>query len=325
MESSLPGKLLLAVALLVSPIAWAQSGSWPAKPVRFIVPVPPGGSIDTVARLAGAKVTAGLGQQVIVDNRPGGSGTIGTAIAAKSPADGYTFLFVANSHAINASLIPNLPYDTLKDFAPVMLIGTTPFAVATAASKPYRSFDDVAKAARAKPATLTYGSIGPGSTAHLFILQLQQTEGFKMVHVPYKGGGPMTVDAMGGHVELAAGSVALLAPHVRTGKLRGLAVTGDKRSQTMPDVPTLTEQGIRTVAALSWWGVLAPAGVPPAIINRLHAELAKAFDPPDVRKQLAETLGMDTVIDRPEALQKYLSSEIPLWRKVIRDNNVRAD
>jgi tripartite-type tricarboxylate transporter receptor subunit TctC len=305
--------------------ASAQKVDWPTRPVRFIVPFPPGGTTDPMARMVGAKLNASLGQQFIVDNRPGASGSMGAAIAAKAAPDGYTWLFVFDTHAVNPTLIPNLPFDTVKDLAPVMLVGTAPMAIVTHPGKPYKSFGDVIKAAQAKPGSVTYGSIGSGSLGHLTLTLVQQRGGFKIVHVPYKGGGPMSVDALGGHVDLAIGTVALLTPYVKGGKLRAIAVTGDKRSHALPDVPALAEQGFPGFSALAWWAIFTSAGIPRPILDKFHSEVVKAFNLPDVRKQMAETLGIDLVASSPAALQKFLVSEIERWGKVVRENNIRAD
>jgi tripartite-type tricarboxylate transporter receptor subunit TctC len=293
--------------------------------VRFIVPFPPGGSVDPLARMVGVKLGASLGQQFIVENRPGASGSIGAALAAKAPPDGYTFLFVFDTHAVNPSLIPNLPYDTAKDLAPVMLVGTAPMAIATNPAKPYKSFADVIAAAKAKPDSVSIGSVGNGSLGHLTMILVQQAAGIRLVHVPYKGGGPMIQDALGGQTDLAIGSVAVLASHVKGGKLRAIAVTGDKRSHAMPDVPALAEQGFKGFSALAWWGIFAPAATPKPIMDKFHAELVKAFNQPDVRKTLTEQLGMDLVVSSPEAQQQWLLGEMQRWGKVVRDNNIRAD
>jgi tripartite-type tricarboxylate transporter receptor subunit TctC len=314
---------ILALGLLASAPVAAQA--WPTKPVRFIVPFPPGGSVDPLARMVGVKLGESLGQQFIVENKPGAAGSIGAAFAAKAPPDGYTFLFVFDTHAVNPSLIPNLPYDTLKDLAPVMLVGTAPMAIATNASKPYKNFGDVVAAAKAKPDTVTYGSIGNGSLGHLTMILVQQAAGIKLVHVPYKGGGPMTQDALGGQIDLAIGSVAVLTPHVKGGKLRGVAVTGDKRSHALPDVPTLAEQGFKGFSALAWWGIFAPAATPAPIMDKFHGELVKAFNQPDVRKTLTEQLGMDLIVSSPQAQQKWLTDEMQRWGKVVRDNNIKPD
>lgn len=298
---------------------------WPTKPVRFVVPFPPGGSVDPLARLLGTKLAESLGQQFIVENKPGASGSIGAAIVAKSPPDGYTFLFVFDTHAVNPSLIPKLPFDTVKDLAPVMLVGTAPMAIATNPAKPYKTWADVVSAAKARPDTVTFGTVGNGSLGHLSMTLVQQTAGIKLVHVPYKGGGPMTQDALGGQVELAVGSVAVLAAHVKGGKLRAVAVTGDKRSVAMPDVPTLAEQGLPGFSALAWWGIFAPTGTPQPVIDRLHAELVKAINLPEVRKTLTETLGMDIRAASPDATQQFLLGEMARWGKVVKDNDIKQD
>ena len=312
-----------ALAALASVPALGQA--WPAKPVKFVVPFPPGGSVDPLARLVGAKLSDALGQQFVIENKPGASGSIGTALVTKAPPDGYTFVVVFDSHGVNPSLIQNMPFDTLKDLAPVMLVGTAPYAIATAASKPYKTLADVVQAAKAKPDTISFGSVGNGTMGHLAMTLIQQAGGYKLIHIPYKGGGPMSADAIGGQLELAVGSVAVLSQHVRGGKLRAVAVTGEKRSGTMPDVPTLAEQGVPGITAYAYWAILAPAATPRPIIDRLNAELGKALRLPDLNKQLTEQLGMDLMISTPEALQKWTVDEIARWGKVIRDGGIKAD
>lgn len=315
----------VAMALCVlAPIA-AGAQAWPTKPVKFIVPYPPGGSTDPMARLIAVKLSDSLGQPFVVENRSGASGTIGTAFVAKSPADGYTFIFVFDYHAVNPFLIPNLPFDTVKDLAPVTLIGTAPMAIATAAGKPYKSFTDVVAAANAKPGTVSIGSVGNGSLGHLTMVLVQQASRIRLIHIPYKGGGPMTADAVGGQIDLAIGSVAVIAPHVKGGKLRAIAVTGDTRSRALPDVPALAEQGLPGFSALAWWAVFAPAGVPKPVMDKFHAELVKAFNLPDVRKLLTETLGIDLVVSPPEGLAQWLETQMQRWGTVVRENNIRAD
>ena len=314
---------LLLLSLAASFAAFAQD--WPTKPVKLVVPFPPGGSVDPLARLLSAKLGDALKQQFIVENKPGASGSIGTAYVAKSPPDGYTFVVVFDTHAVNPSLIPNMPFDTVKDLAPVMLVGTAPMAIATSPAKAYKNFADVVAAAKAKPGAVTFGSVGNGSLGHLAMILVQQAAGVKMVHVPYKGGGPMMTDTMGGQIELGVASVAALSANVRGGKLRAVATTGERRSHTMPDVPTLAEQGMPGFSALAWWGILGTAGTPKPIVDRFHAELVKVLNLPDVRKTLTETLGMDLVVSSPEDLQKFLLGEMARWGKVVKDNNIRAD
>jgi tripartite-type tricarboxylate transporter receptor subunit TctC len=206
-----------------------------------------------------------------------------------------------------------------------MLVGTAPMAIATAVSKPYRTFADVVAAAKAKPGAVSMGSVGNGSLGHLTMVLIQQAAGISLVHVPYKGGGPMTSDAVGGQIDLAIGSVAVIAPHVTGGKLRAVAVTGDSRSRALPDVPALAEQGLPGFSALAWWGIFAPAGTPKPVMDKFHAELVRAFNLPDVRKLLTETLGIDLVVGTPEGLAAWLDSQMKRWGKVVKDNNIRAD
>ena len=316
-------RLFAVLALILVPgVLHAQD--WPAKPVRFVSPYPPGGSVDPLARVLAAKLTESLKQQFIVENRTGASGIIGTDHVAKSPPDGYTWVFIFDTHAVHQALNPKLPFDPVKDFAPVMLVGTAPMAITTGSMKPYKSFADVLAAAKAKPDTVTIGNVGNGSLAHLTTIVLNQAAGVQLVPVPYKGGGPLSTDLMGGQVELGMASTAAQAQHVRGGKMRALVLTGDKRSHTMPDVPTLKEQGIDVVAH-AWWGILAPAGTPRPIIDRLHAELVRAIKLPEVNKMLTETQGMDVVTLSPEATQKWILDNMARWGKVVRDNNIRVE
>jgi tripartite-type tricarboxylate transporter receptor subunit TctC len=307
---------------LLASTAFAQE--WPAKTVKFVSPYPPGGSVDPLARLFAAKLGESLKQQFIVENRTGASGIIGTDYVAKSAPDGYTFVFIFDTHSVHQALNPKLPFDPVKDFAPVMLVGTAPMAITTGAMKPYRSFADVLAAAKAKPDTVTLGNVGNGSLAHLTTIVLNQAAGVRLVPVPYKGGGPMSIDIMGGQVELGMASTAAQAQHVRGGKMRALVLTGDKRSHTMPDVPTLKEQGI-DVSAHAWWGILAPAGTPRPIIDKLVLELTKTINQPDVKKVLTETQGMDVVALGPEDTQKWILKEMERWGKVVRDNAIRVE
>ena len=316
---------VMSCALLVAHAHAQQAADWPNKPVRFIVPFPPGGSVDPLARLTGARLNAALGQQFVVDNRTGGSGAIGTALAAKSAPDGYTYAFIFDTHAVNPTLIPNLPYDTLKDLASVMLVGTAPMVLTTNPAKPYKGFDDVVKLAKAKPATLTFGSVGSGSLGHLAMMLVQQRAGMTMIHIPYKGGGPATTDAIGGQIDFAVTSVAVPLAHIRAGRLRAVVTTGDKRTHTIPDTPTLIESGLPGFSAHAWWGIVTPAGIPKAVLNKMHAELVKAYNQPELRKQLTEQFSMDLVIGTPEAMTKFVVAEMARWSKVVRENNIRSD
>src|SRR5947208_15777035 len=292
------------VACALEPLT-VVAQAWPTKPVKFVVPFPPGGSVDPLARILGARVADSLGQQFIVENKSGAGRSIGTAFVARSAPDGYTYVVVFDTHAVNPALIPNLPYDTVNDFAPVMLVGTAPMAIVANVAKPYRNFGDVIRAAKAKPEALSIGSVGNGSLGHLAMILLQQAGGFKITHIPYKGGGPMMQDTMGGQVDLGIASVAALFANVKGGKLRALGVTGEKRSPVMPDVPTLAEQGLSGFSAYAWWGILAPAGTPKPIVDKFNAELVKILNKPDVRKHITETMGMDLAESSPAQLHTY--------------------
>ena len=310
------------ITILLFAVGSASAQEWPTKVVKFVSPYPPGGSVDPLARLFAAKLGDSLKQQFIVENRTGASGIIGTDYVAKSAPDGYTWVFIFDTHAVHQALNPKLPFDPLKDFAPVMIVGTAPMAITTGVMKPYKTFQDVIAAAKAKPDTVTMGNVGNGSLAHLATIVLNQAAGVKIVPVPYKGGGPLSLDVMGGQVELAMASTAAQAQHVKGGKMRALALTGDQRSATMPEVPTLAELGIPWQGAYAFWGILAPAGTPKPIIDKLVLELQKTIKLPDVHKTLTETLGMDVLALGPEASGKYLAEAIARWGKVVKDNGI---
>lgn len=316
-------KLAAAVAALIfcSFGAHAQA-PWPSKPVKIISVFPPGGSVDQVARVFAAQLTQQLGQQFIVDNRGGASGSIGTQVIATSPPDGYTFGVVFDTHAVNPSLIPNLPFDTLKDLAPVMLVGTSPMAIVANVNQPYKDFRDVLAAA-GKPGGVAIGSIGTGSLGHLAMAQIGNLQKVEFRHIPYRGGGPLMTDAVGDQVPLAIGTVFLVNPHVKGGKLKALAVTSAQPSPQMPGVQTVAEQGVPGFSALAWWGVIAPANTPPAIVKRMHEELARALKNPAVAEKLTQQ-GMEIVGGGPEELDRFLRGEIARWAAVVRDNKIKA-
>ena len=316
-------RLLFAVLFLLTGNALAQE--WPTKVVKFVSPYPPGGSVDPLARLLAAKLQDSLKQAFIVENRTGASGIIGTDYVAKSPPDGYTWVFIFDTHAVHQALNPKLPFDPIKDFAPVMIVGTAPMAITTGAGKPYKSFQDVLAAAKANPDKLTIGNVGNGSLGHLATILLNQAAGIHLVPVPYKGGGPLSTDVMGGQIDFAMASTAAQAQHVRGGKMRALVLTGDKRSHTMPEVPTLRELGVPWQGAYAFWGVLAPAGTPKPIVDKMVSELQKTVKLPDVQKTLTETLGMDVVALGPADTQKWLVDNMARWGKVVKDNNIHAE
>ena len=312
------------LVLMVSVIAMtAGAQAWPSKPVKMIAVFPPGGSVDTVARILSFQLTKQLGQQFIVDNKGGASGSIGTGAVAKSPPDGYTFAVVFDTHGVNPSLIPNLPFDTLKDLAPVMMIGTSPMVIAKHPGVAFKDFKDVIAAGKTRADAASFGSIASGSLGHLAMLQIAGLAGTTFNHIPYKGGGPLVQDAIAGHVPLMIGTVFLAKPQIDAKKLVALAVTSAKRSPSLPDTPTVSEQGVAGFESVAWWGVFAPAGTPPAIIARLNDELSKALKTAEVAEKLSAQ-GMEIVGSKPDALQTFVSSEISRWAKVVKDNKIKA-
>ena len=313
-------RMTLLAALLAAPLA-VLAQAWPAKTVKIIAPFPPGGSVDQVSRILAAQLTQQLGQQFIVENRSGASGSIGTQAVATAPPDGYTIGVVFDTHAVNPSLIPNIPFDTLKDLAPVMLIGTSPMAIVAHASQPYKDFRDVLAAAKKEP--VAFGSIGTGSLGHLAMTQVANMQGVQLTHIPYKGGGPLMTDAIGGQVPLAIGTVFLVNPHVKGGKVRALAVTSAKPSPELPGVATVAEQGVPGFSALAWWGVIAPARTPRPVVQKIHDELRKALASPAVFQKLSEQ-GMDILGGTPEEMDHFLRSEITRWAAVVQQNKIRA-
>ena len=311
-----------AAASLAVPIA-VSAQAWPSQPIRLVVPFPPGGTTDQIARHVQPHLQQALGVQVLVENRAGASGAIGTAVVAKAPPDGYTFAVVFDTHAVNPSLIPNMQFDTLNDLAPIMLVGTSPMVFVTHPSTPYRTLGDVLAAVRAKPDSVGYGTIGSGSLAHLFVSMAGRQNGFSMTHVPYKGGGPLITDSVAGHVPVSIASVALFAPHIQSGKLRALAVTSAKRFASLPDVATVIESGLPGMEADAWWGVFAPAKTPAPIIARMNAEFANALRNPGVNEKLAGQ-GLVMTLSQPPELGKFVANEVERWGKVVRENRITA-
>jgi tripartite-type tricarboxylate transporter receptor subunit TctC len=299
----------------------AGAQAWPPKSIRIIVPFPPGGTTDLIARRAQPTLERNLKTSILIENRGGASGAIGTAAAAAAAPDGATFVLVFDTHGANPSLLPNLPFDTRKDLAPVMLIGSSPMVITAHQSTAFQSFNDVIAAAKAKSGAVAYGTIGAGSLAQLAMTQIGNALDVTMTHVPYKGGGPLVNDAVAGHVPVAIASTALLSPHVKGGKLRALAVTSTKRATQLPDTPTVSELRIPGFDSVSWWGLLAPAKTPPEIITRMNAALAEALNEPLVKQNLSEQ-GVDYQLSSPEAFGRFIDSEITRWAKVVKDNNI---
>jgi tripartite-type tricarboxylate transporter receptor subunit TctC len=326
MKTPLPRRAALVLALgLAATMAHAQGvGDWPKRqPIKLVAVFPPGGSVDQVARILAPALQQQLGQNVIVDNKGGASGTIGTAAVATSPPDGYTLAVVFDTHGVNPSLIPNLPYDTKKDLVPLVLVGTSPMVLATYAGSEFKTFGDVVAAAKAnKP--VSYGSIGSGSLGHVAMTLLGKNGGLAWTHVPYRGGGPLMNDAIAGHVPLSIGSVFVSKPHIDNKRLRPLVVTSSKRSPELPDVPTVAESGFPGFDAPAWWAVLAPAKTPPEIVKRLNEALNQALKNPDVASKLAAQ-GITVTGGSIESARTWIDGQVDTWARVVRENNIKPD
>jgi tripartite-type tricarboxylate transporter receptor subunit TctC len=288
-----------------------------------VVPFPPGGTTDQIARHVQQPLSQALGHPVIVENKGGGSGSIGAALVAKAAPDGYTWLVSFDTHGVNPSLIPNIPFDTMKDLTQVMLIGTSPMLITAHPSTPYKTFKEVLDVAKKDPAAVSFGTIGSGSLGHLAMQLIQTETGSKMTHIPYKGGGPLTQDAIAGHVPIAIGSAALLSPSVKAGRLRALAVTSPQRFGPMQDVATISEQGVPNFDSEAWWGLHVPAGTPPAIIAKMHKAFSEALRKPDVMEKLTAQ-GVVLKTTTPQEFNKFLGDEVSRWSRVVKDNKITA-
>jgi len=318
-------KLIAALFLCVAGLSHAQSNSvYPAKPIHLIVPFPPGGGNDTVARAIAQQISPELGQPVVIDNRPGAGGAVGAELAAKSAPDGYTlFLAGVGSHVVNPN-VHKVPYDPVKDFAPITLIASAPSVLVVNPKVPTQNIAEFTAYARANPGKLNYASNGAGSAAQLAAAMYETMAGVKMVHVPYKGIAPALTDLLGGEVQLMFGTVVALVPHIQAGRLRALAVTGKKRSALLPDVPTLRESGLPEYEAGSWYGIEAPAGTPRPIIDQLNAVIVKALRQPDVAKRLA-TEGAEVIGSTPEEFGAHIKAEGERVAKIVRAAGIKAE
>ncbi|MFL5072289.1 MAG: Bug family tripartite tricarboxylate transporter substrate binding protein [Xanthobacteraceae bacterium] len=315
---------LIAIALF-SIALLAQAQPYPTKPIHLIVPFPPGGGNDTVARAIAQQLGPDLGQPMVIDNRPGAGGSVGAELAAKAPPDGYTlFLAGVGSHAVNPNVHAKLPYDPVKDFAPVTLLASAPSVLVVNPAVPARTIAEFTAYARANPGKLNYASNGAGSAAQLAAAMYETMAGVRMVHVPYKGIAPAMTDLMGGEVQLMFGTIVALVPHIQAGKLRALAVTSRKRSPLLPDLPTLAESGLPDYQAGSWYGILAPAGTPREIIERLHGAIVKALKQPDVAKRLAAE-GAEVIGSTPGEFAAHIKSELARVGDVVRAAGIRAE
>ncbi len=310
---------------LVTAFAFAQA--YPSRPIRLIVPYPPGGSADILARAIGQKGGVGLAQPIVIDNRPGAGTIIGTDVLAKSAADGYTVMLgTVSSHAINPALSSRLPFDPIKDFTPISLVASIPFAMIVHPSVPARSVQELVALAKAKPGQLNYSSAGNGTSNHLAGELLKSMAGIELTHVPYKGSAPALNDLIAGQVSLMFDLVLTAAPHIRSGAVRGLAVTGKQRSAVLPELPSVAETGtgLRDYEVSAWFGIFAPAGVSAPVVQRLNAEFVKAMQQPDLKQRL-ESLGADPLTSSSEEFSTYLRSEIDKWGKVVKAAGMKVD
>jgi len=321
-------RTMCAAALVIAGSAAAGpvlAQEYPSKSIRMIVAYPPGGGTDTVARLMAQSLTEKLGQNVVVDNRGGATGNIGTELAAKAPPDGYTLLMgnVA-PNAINVSLFDKLPFDPVKDLAPITLVAVTPNMLVVHPSLPVKTVKDLIALAKSRPGALNYPSAGVGSSSHLAGALLDILAHISMTHVPFKGGGPAMIATISGEVQLMFATMPAALPHVKTGKVRPVAVTTQKRSLAMPELPTIAESGVKGYEAATWYGLLAPAATPRAVVDRLHGETVKILAAPESRKRLTD-LGFEPVGNTPAQFAAYIKSEIAKWGKVIKAAGIRAE
>jgi tripartite-type tricarboxylate transporter receptor subunit TctC len=313
----------IAAAVVVSATQPALAQGYPVKPIRIVVPFPPGGGSDVIARVAAQKLTEAMGQQVIVDNRAGGGGTLGAEVGAKAPPDGYTLTLIAPSYTVGPSLY-KLSFDAANDVTAIIQLSQGAFVLAVHPSLPVKTVKDLVALAKARPDELSYASAGSGSGIHLAMALFLDMAGVKILHVPYKGNGPALTDTIAGNVQMLMSSAPSIMPHVRSGRLRALAVSTARRSPTAPDLPTVAESGLKSYDVTLWHGLIGPKGVPASIVSRLNGELNKALK----TKEMAERLAADGVVPAggtPEQFAAIIRRDIEVWGKVIREAGIKAE
>ena len=316
---------LVILAALAVPLS-AHAQAWPSRqPIRFVVPYPPGGASDVTARVLGARLSESLGQAVVIENRPGANGIVALELVAKAAPDGYTILMAnLGPNAINPGVYSKLPYDAIKDFTPITLTTINPLVVLVTPALPVKSMPELIAYAKANPGKLSFASAGNGAANHLAGEMINGLAGIKMLHVPYKGDAPGVPDVMAGTVSMMFPTLIAGMPHIKSGQLRAIAVTSAKRSPSLPDLPSVAETGLAGFDAVSWGGVMGPAGLPPEIVNRLNTEINRFLKQPDVAERL-KSLGAEIVGTTPDEFASYLKAEIGKWGKVARDNNIKLD
>jgi tripartite-type tricarboxylate transporter receptor subunit TctC len=315
---------LAAAALVAAAGGHVHGQDWPAKPIRFVVPYPPGGGTDVIARILQQRMSEGLGQSIVIENRGGAGGALGTEVAARSAPDGYTFLFTLSSHTIN-QLLYKLSYDVEKDLVAVSTVASLPQIIAANPASPFKTMQDIVTQAKAQPGKVAYASVGNGTPSHIAGELLKLKTGIEMVHIPYKGGGPAVADTLGGQVPILFVTAAAAMGHVKSGKLRPLAMTTLKRSPGAPEIPTVAEAlNIPDYEVDSWYALFAPAKTSPAVISRMQKEIARVVQLPDVRQKLLEQ-GGDPVAGSPEELERVVKAELRKWADVIQQAKIKAE
>ena len=306
-------------------VAGSALAQYPAKPVRVVVPYPPGGTTDILARLIAAKLTLSLGQSFIVENRPGASGAIGSQAVAKAPADGYTLLMgTASTHGVNSALSKSLPYDAIRDFSPITVVGGTPNVILVHPELPAQNLAGLLALARDKPGKLNFGSTSLGGTPHMSAELLKMMTGVDIVHVPYKGAGPMLADLLGAQIQIGFDNLPSSMGHIRSGKVRALAVTTPKRWPGAPEIPTVSESGVAGYEVSGWFGLLAPSGTPRPVIDAVYRAVGATLKQPEVQKQMLE-LGAEPGGNAPDDFARQIAAEIEKWKKVVAATGVKAE
>jgi tripartite-type tricarboxylate transporter receptor subunit TctC len=317
-------KILAAGALLCTAFGAAAADNYPSRPIKWVVPFTPGGAMDSMARTLGEKMAQSMGQPVVIENRAGAGGTIGSSMVAKSEPDGYTMMIVSIGHAVNPALYPKLSYDPIKSFEPVAMVGVVPNVLVVNSAAKINSVKDLIAQAKAQPGKLSYASAGTGTTIHLAAELFNSLADVDILHVPYKGSAPAMTDLLGRQVDIMFDSLSSARPHIDSGRLKALAVTTSKRSTAMPNLPTVAEAGLKGYELNGWYAVFVPAGTPRPVVDRLNGELLKALKQPDVAKRFAQ-LGAEPAGSSPEELAKYLKTETSRWAEIVRSRKITAE